>query len=560
MISAGVSPALNIGPEELAGPEAPIGESGRRQTQALRTSGRAARLVIVAALTLIAAWLRYTSIGFGLPDRFRPDEEYLVSRALGFKDDWNPHFAIYPAAQMYVAHGALKYYAELIGYRQDFRAAYASDSQALAFLVIRRVSAALGTATVSAIYFAAVPIFGPEAAVGAAAITTFSTLPVRESKYATTDAATMFWVTLALAAILRIAKRGYTLDYLSAGFLSGVATATKYPAGAVVFALAAAHLGICRKERRSFGRTIGDLKIYLSAGAAALTFFCATPYLFLDWAQTVGDFIYQRGFELGGVGNPLADYGWAWLLERAMPDSFGIALMIFLIAAMFWGLIRARTGTLSLLAFLAVALIGMTRSHYVFYRYLVVPFPALALLGGAMFADLMGLAAKRIGKRRAIALATLGLGALIAPSFVRDVELNYLLKQTDTRTLAREWIAAHVPVGGAIAATDSSTPYGKPQLSGIRVQPFEPPQQLRREGIQYVISDSIAPLAFYSRGPLLKEMALLNSNAVLVFDINPLRPGAPAPVFDAADAFYTPIRHITSMTRPGPRIRIWKLK
>lgn len=100
---------MSIAPEELAGPEAPIGESGRRQTQALRTSSRAARLVIVAALTLIAAWLRFTSIGFGLPDRFRPDEEYLVSRALGFKDDWNPHFAIYPAAQMYVAHAALKY-------------------------------------------------------------------------------------------------------------------------------------------------------------------------------------------------------------------------------------------------------------------------------------------------------------------------------------------------------------------------------------------------------------------------------------------------------------------
>ena len=32
------------------------------------------------------------------------------------------------------------------------------------------------------------------------------------------------------------------------------------------------------------------------------------------------------------------------------------------------------------------------------------------------------------------------------------------------------------------------------------------------------------------------------------------------PVFDQTDAFYVPYRHISSMRRPGPRIRIWMLK
>ncbi|HXR35132.1 MAG TPA: hypothetical protein VN754_04250, partial [Candidatus Binataceae bacterium] len=90
-----------------------------------RRSTRAQRLMVLAALTLIAGWLRFTATSFGLPDRFRPDEEYMVSRALGFEGDWDPHFAIYPAAQMYVQHAALKYYAALAGQRQNFRAAYA---------------------------------------------------------------------------------------------------------------------------------------------------------------------------------------------------------------------------------------------------------------------------------------------------------------------------------------------------------------------------------------------------------------------------------------------------
>ncbi len=32
------------------------------------------------------------------------------------------------------------------------------------------------------------------------------------------------------------------------------------------------------------------------------------------------------------------------------------------------------------------------------------------------------------------------------------------------------------------------------------------------------------------------------------------------PVFDQNDAFYVPFQHISSMRRPGPRIRIWMLK
>lgn len=545
----------NLAPQPDAGGDQVAGE-----VDASPQSHRMARLAALAVLTLIAGWLRFTATGFGLPDKFRPDEEYMISRALGFENDWNPHFSLYPAAQMYVQHAALKYYAALIGYPHDFRGAYASDSQALAYLVARRLSAAFGAATIPAIYFAGAPVFGSGAAMAAAAIMTFTTLPVRESKYATTDAATVFWLTLALAMVLRMAWRGRTVDYLGAGFFSGLATAAKYPAGAVLFGMVAAHLGICRRERRTLWQTLGDPGIYLAVGTAAVVFFCATPYLLLDWPQTINDYTYQRGFLLYGVGNTLAAYGWSWLFLRAMPDSLGIALQIFLLAAMLWALMRPRPGAYSLLAYLIIAFAGMTRSHYVFYRYLMIPFPAMALLGGLMVSDIAQLAVRRIGEHRAIAWAAGGLALLLTPCFIRDLQLNRLLSQTDTRTIARQWIEAHIPAGGAIAATDNTTPYGKPQLYTVRVVPFADPEALKNEGVQYLMSDSIAPLAFYSHGPTPAEQAMLDSHATLVFDINPLRPGAPAPVFDAADAFYAPLRHITSMTRPGPRIRIWKLK
>lgn len=520
-----------------------------------------ARLVVLALLTVASGWLRFSATSFGLPDKFRPDEEYMVSRALGFERDWNPHFAIYPAAQMYLQHAALAFYAwALAGERGNFRAAYGADNQALAFLVARRLSAAMGTAAVPALYLAGAEAFGMQAALAAAAIMGVVTIAVRDSKYATADAAATLWVSLGLWMLVRMITRGRRRDFAGAGFFAGLAAATKYPAGVIAVGIAAAHLGARRREGRPLWRSLGDHRLYLAAGTAAITFLCATPYLLLDPAQTLGDYRYQRGFLINGVGNRLAGSGWSWLLLHAMPDSFGVALQVLLIVALGWAVLRHKPATLSLFAFITAALFGVTRSHYVFYRYILIPLPAMALLGGSFVADLAALASARLGTRHGPALAAAALAALLIPSLVRDLQLNRLLLTPDTRSVARRWIAAHVPAGSAIAATDATTPYGKPQLPGsYRMVPFTGVAALRARGVQWVLSDSLAPLAFYSRGPTNSELAALNSNAALVFDLDPVRAGAPAPVFDAADAFYAPLRHITSIKQPGPRIRIWKL-
>src|SRR5262249_21243939 len=108
----------------------PRGRGRRPAVVALRDpalrpdSAMRARFVALAFLTLIAGWLRFSSTDFGLPDKYRPDEEYLVSRALGFRQDWNPHFAVYPAFHMYVQHAVLRATAWVAGHEGDFRAYY----------------------------------------------------------------------------------------------------------------------------------------------------------------------------------------------------------------------------------------------------------------------------------------------------------------------------------------------------------------------------------------------------------------------------------------------------
>ena len=96
-------------------------------------------------------------------------------------------------------------------------------------------------------------------------------------------------------------------------------------------------------------------------------------------------------------------------------------------------------------------------------------------------------------------LAVIGLSALMVLLLVRDLELNRLLSQTDTRTLARRWITTHIPPGSAIAEIDNTTPYGKPQLAGYQIVPFQNPSFLRASNVRWVLSDSSPSLWLYSR-------------------------------------------------------------
>lgn len=520
------------------------------------------RVAIVVALTLIGGWLRLSATSFGLPDKFRPDEQFLIRPALDLVVDWNPHVAIYPAAQMYAQHAVLWAWGVTHGDWRNFRTVYAANDQAIAYLIGRRVSAVMGAATIPVLYVAAEPAFGPGAGLATAAITTFCTLHVRESKYATTDAGMTLWLAAAIAMIFRMILRSRNRDYVAAGFFSGLAIATKYPAGVIVFGVAAAHLEARHREGHPLWKFPADHRLYLAAAATIGAFFCFTPYTVLDWRESLRGWSTNASFRffLHGTGNQLAGHGWSWLMFRAMPDSFGVPGQVLFLTAMLWGLIRPKPGTLSLLAFVSIAFVGMISSHFVFYRYLMVPFPALVLLGGLLIADTATSAANYIGKRRAALTATLGLVLIMAPSVACDIQLNRLLLHTDTRTLARQWIKAHIPRGSRIAFTDKKMTFGKPQsLYDYEIVPLDL-HTIEARNVRWVLSDELAPLAFYSRGPSEAELFALDSEATLVFDVNPLTPGTPAPIFDANDAFYAPIRHISNMRAPGPRIRIWELK
>ena len=528
----------------------------------VRKMNRQVRLVILIALVVLGGWLRFSAIGFGLPDKFRPDEDLLVTPSVGLGKDWNPHFhdiTPYPAAQIYLLHVVLHSYATVSGSVTNLPEVYSADGQVRAYLIGREVSAAMGTATIAAAYWAAGFAFGPTAALASAAIVGVSGIHVRESKFAKMQVPSGFWLVLAVGMMLRIARRGRLSDYALAGFFSALSIATAYQSAPIVFGVLAAHLESRRRENRSLLTALADSRIYLAGCVTLLTFSCVTPY-------TVLNLHIFRDYELLAqrTGQP-GTQGWWYLLFRVMPDTLGIELLVFLLLAVVWMMFHPRVGTPSLLALLVVTFLGMTAGHpSLMYRYAVNPFLVMALLGGVLAADLVELASKQLGTKWGIALAVVLFALPLAPSVSRDIQLNRLLNQSDTRALARLWIRSHIPPMSYIAATDYDpiwNPFGKPQLPGFyRFVPLNDFDSKRARGIFWVFSDSLPGLAGYSPGPSSSEQAVLNAQGILLLDINPVKDGSPAPAFDPNDAFYVPFQHISSMTNPGPRIRIWKLK
>jgi hypothetical protein len=524
----------------------------------------ARRYVPLLILTVIAGWLRFSAIGFGLPDQFRPDEEMTVPTALDFKDDWNPHQAIYPAAQTYLIHGVLRSYAALTGSESDWRAKYTFDNEALAFRIARQIAAAMGTATVPVMYFAAAPVFGPQAALASAAIVAVAFIHVRESKFAKVEVPAGFWLALSIAMMLRIVIRGRHSDYVLAGLFCGLAAATHYTAGAIAVGIAVAHLEARKREGRSLSASLYDIRIYLAGTLAILSFLCADPYFILDWQQTSGD-LSSLGlfYKSWNGGYSPAGHGWKWLLLRAMPPSLGIGLEVFLLAALVWVIFHPRPGVYALLAFVVACFLSLTGGRpQLEFRYLVNPLMAMALLGGILTYDLIVMGRSWIGARTGYVAALAG-ALLLAPSVIRARQFNQLLARTDTRWIAQLWVLNHIPRGADIALIDGRT-YGKPRISGVYnlIDVDTNSLESLRHALKtarWVIEDSFPPLLLWSRGADDAELQELDSEGELEFDIDSLKPDAELPICDPNDAFYAPFTHITNMIRPGPRIRIWRI-
>lgn len=411
--------------------------------------------IVVGVLVLVALGLRVWGSRFGEPLVLHPDETVVAGYAIRMLRAGSlsaPEPFHYPTVFLYLLLPAFGLHF-VRGMSQGVWTSLAEvERLEFSFYHLARLhSAVLGTATVLLVFLVARRMWegrdGRWAGAVAAALLCFSYVHVRHSHYAVTDVAMGFFVLVAFRSILDILDRADWRTYAVAGFLCGVACATKYSAAPVVVVLVAAHL---------LGRPLGEwLSGGIVAGLAAtpLGFFVGYPSALLDWPA----FLEHLGWLSGHSGGPAEESGrLVYVAGYAMESGMGPAFALMTLAAVVFFIHRRDRGGILAVVMMATTAALLTRSsHRLFARYLVpvLPFAALLVgrltLHGGRFVE--GLLRDRGGRRPGLVaasgpLVSLTLVALmIVPQALESIAFDRARSLPDTRALAREYVVNRFP-------------------------------------------------------------------------------------------------------------------
>jgi hypothetical protein len=433
---------------------------------------------LLAGIVLIGGALRFWGILHGLREGFI----YHLDALPAVHDAWH-HFlgapwsqARFGTAYSVLLTAAMRTFDEagrLLGYPPPW-------SFELISAVSSLLTATLGTATVAAAYLVGVRAYDRPTGLLAAALLAVSPLHGFQSHYPYRDVPMVFFLTLTLAACVRLALRPSPAAYAWAGLGAAVTVALK-PAGLAVAApLAVAALIALVRTRRLWilGATVG-----LAVGMLlALAWFrgdrMATPGAV---AGRLLAFVF-RGFPRQTVpvleGVPRATrilLGWEGL-PQVVATGLGVA----------WGGLRRRPADLVLVAFVVPAFVAAALYRFLDERFLVYVLPAGAVLLARLAVD--GWRASRgVFGRAALGLAVT---ALLVAGLFQSAWHGVLLSLPDTRALAGRWLDAHVPRTTRIAMEEYA-PLGVSDWPNARMIDARRPLAEITAGTDVVVTSSI---------------------------------------------------------------------
>lgn len=455
--------------------------------------------VLVTFIIAIAAGLRLWSLGYDLPYVVHPDEPAFIRVPVRMfhSGDLNSHFFGYPTLYFYLnmAGYALYYgFGRLTGAmttRMDvpdltsiaMGSSYATDPAVV--LIGRYISLILGVATVLLVYLMGRRVSG-RWATGAVAAMLLAVSPthIYNSRLVTFDVPATFFTVWAMAAAIAILQEGRTRDYVATAVLIGLAFSTKYNVGLVAVVLPVAHF------LRTGAPGWRDVRLYLSAPVAALTFLLINPYALLDYRAFSanvfsGGVVYAKG-HAGMEGDTVRWYlNFLWKRYTILP--------LLAVAQIAVGFARRSKETILLASFPAVYFAFISWFTVRNDRTLLPILPFIFLLAAILLVDLI-YRARRIGDRRTRRAAVAGLviaAAILMAIPAREAVALNIQRQTETLSgpLAGAWIMENVPPGSRIAM-ESYGPFFDPSAFDLRIINGlidQPPQWYIDEGFDYLV-------------------------------------------------------------------------
>ncbi len=503
----------------------------------VRVTRTAVALVGILALAL---GLRVWGLRFGLPYFEHPDEWAVADEALRMlrTGEYTPFSYTYPTLYVYMQVGVATFHF-LWGAGAGLYRTPADIDPVRFYVWARALTALLGTGAVALTFLAGRSLYGRTVGLLAAALIAVMPAVAGDAHYVTTDTPAMFFTLLAFLAIAQLGippehdesretLRSTLALALFAGFGVGIATATKWNAGALVIALLAAIVLAAYRRmsdaRRStfnlqsstlnlqpstFNLQPSTLNLLLAALAGLLLGFTpGVPFWLRDLPRILTDLAgiirhYRFDGHPGAESDQPALFYW-WALTRE-----GTLLAWACLGGVALAFLRRKSADILVLAVVVPAVLQLTGVKVVFFRNAMPLLPFLCILAAALVVAIVNwlTTAKRdtavqserreastpvafvrrlIGNRTALLLAVAAL--LMVEPLAQAIHDETLRSRPTTRILAGEWLEARTTDGERVWLEDN-TLILSPRLRAVGGEPAIRHELAwyREQGIRFVV-------------------------------------------------------------------------
>lgn len=273
---------------------------------------------------------------------------------------------------------------------------------------------------------------------------------IASAHFLSCDTPLLFFLFATLYFAQRIVQRGWMRDYVWAGLLAGIATATKYNGLAAGILIPVAHL--LSPNCLSLRRCLFHPRLFLGVALVPIGLVLGNPYAVIDWKRFRADFMYN--YAVTPVYGGQHGHGYGAFLHRfgeIVGEPGVVALWILIAGGVLIMLIprlreRERVpGFLLIASFFALYYLKIGEFARMPTRFVLPAVPFAILLGGPFLS-------KAEPYRRVIYV-------LLAPLIGYNVLCSALVGwrfANDPRLPAQEWMLAHLQRGQLVESSPSS--------------------------------------------------------------------------------------------------------